>query len=190
MRKQELRKIYKDKRKALSETERVKLDDLLLIQFQKAELPFIQTLFSFWPIQENNEPNTHILTDYLEFKNPGLTVAYPRVDTMLNEMIAIVVNAESDFIKNDLNIYEPIEGDVLTVDELDMILVPLLAIDKKGYRVGYGKGFYDKFMSDCKKGCLKVGVSYFEPIDDISDKEQFDVPLDLCITPHTIYVFK
>ncbi len=190
MKKQELRKIYKEKRKALSAAERVKLDDLLLIQFQKVEIPFIQTLFSYWPIEENSEPDTHILTDYLEFKNPELVVAYPRVDTMLDEMIAVVVNAETDFIKNDMNIYEPAEGDILPADELDMILVPLLAVDKKGYRVGYGKGFYDKFLVDRKKGCLKIGFSYFEPVEAITDKEQFDVPLDLCITPHNIYVFK
>jgi len=67
--------------------------------------------------------------------------------------------------------------------------VPLLAVDKKGYRVGYGKGFYDKFLPSCKKECLKIGFSYFEPVDEITDKDQFDVPLELCITPHNIYVF-
>ncbi len=190
MNKQAVRKIYKEKRKELTTAERIKLDDLLLIQFQKAKLPFIENLLSYWPIEENNEPNTHILTDYLEFKNPGLMVAYPRVDNMLNEMIAVLVNTETDFIKNELNIYEPMEGDVLPVEELDMILIPLLAFDKYGFRVGYGKGFYDKFIKDCKKECLKIGFSYFDPIDAIADKEHFDVPLDLCITPHTIYVFK
>jgi 5-formyltetrahydrofolate cyclo-ligase len=189
MKKQELRKIYRHKRKELSGFERAKLDDLLLIKFQQAEIPFIKSLFSYWPIEENQELNTHILTDFLEFKNPGLVVAYPRTDTMMDEMIAVVVNAETDFLKNDFNIYEPAAGDVLPADEIDMVLVPLLAFDKKGYRVGYGKGYYDKFLAECKKDCLKVGLSYFDPIETITDKADFDVPLNFCITPQTIYVF-
>ena len=189
MKKQELRKIYRDKRKVLSSTERTKLDDLLLIQFQKTEIPFIQSLFSYWPIEENNELNTHILTDYLEFKNPGLVVSYPRIDIMMDEMIAIQVNSETDFLKSEFNIFEPAEGDILPADEIDMVMVPLLAYDKKGYRVGYGKGYYDKYLADCKKDCLKVGFSYFEPVESILDKADFDVPLNLCITPQTVYVF-
>lgn len=189
MNKKELRNINKEKRSKLSSTEKDKLDDLILIQFQKAQIPFIQSLLSYWPIEEHKEPDTHLITEYLEFRNPELVVSYPRTDFMLEDMIAIIVHHETDFIKNDYNIYEPAEGDVFPADEIDMILVPLLAVDMKGYRVGYGKGFYDRYLSQCKKQCFKVGFSYFEPVDEISDKDEFDVPLDLCITPHNIYVF-
>jgi len=64
-----------------------------------------------------------------------------------------------------------------------------LTVDEKGYRVGYGKGFYDRFLQHCRPDCLKVGLSYFPPVAEISDKDEFDVPLDLCITPATTYVF-
>ena len=70
-----------------------------------------------------------------------------------------------------------------------MVILPLLAFDQQGYRVGYGKGFYDKFLSGCREDCLKVGFSYFEPIETIDDCNEFDVPLDLCITPQNVYVF-
>ena len=70
-----------------------------------------------------------------------------------------------------------------------MVFVPLLAFDKDGYRVGYGMGFYDKFLADTGEDCIKVGFSYFEPIGTIEDRTDFDVPLDLCITPHNVYVF-
>ena len=189
MKKSLLRTVFKEKRNKLSTTERSKLDDLLLIQFQKTEIPFIQSLLSFWPIEEHNEPDTHLFTDYVEFRNPELILAYPRTDFMLNEMVAVVVNPKTDFIKNEYNIFEPAEGDILPADEIDLIFIPLLAIDKKGYRVGYGKGFYDRYLPECKKESLKVGFSYFEPVDEITDKDEFDVPLDLCITPHNIYVF-
>ena len=187
--KRELRKIYWEKRNALTAAEQSKLDDLLLIQFQTANLPFISTLFSFWPIEENKEPNAHLFTDYLEFKNPELVIAYPKSDFFMDEMFAVSTNAETSFIKNEFNIYEPEEGNRIETDEIDMILVPLLAFDKNGYRVGYGKGFYDKFLAGCRKDCIKAGLSYFPPVNVIADKDEFDVPLDLCITPQTVYVF-
>lgn len=104
-------------------------------------------------------------------------------------MIAVSTTGETNFLKSEFNIYEPEEGIIVDADEIDMILVPLLACDKKGYRVGYGKGFYDKFLAGCRKDCIKAGFYYFEPLDEISDKADFDVPLDLCITPQTVYVF-
>jgi 5-formyltetrahydrofolate cyclo-ligase len=187
--KKEIRNIFREKRNALSAPERAKLDDLLLIQFQATNFPFISSLLSYWPIEENREPDAHLFTDYLEFKNPGLAIAYPKTDFFLDEMIAVSTNAETGFMKNEFNIYEPEEGNQVAVSEIDMIFVPLLAFDKKGYRVGYGKGFYDKFLASCRKDCIKAGFSYFEPIDEIRDKDDFDVPLDLCITPQTVYVF-
>ena len=189
MTKKELRKIYRDKRNALTTTEQAKLNDLLLIQFQKTDLPFIQTLLSYWPIEENKEPNAHLFTDYLDFRNPELVIAYPKTNFVTNEMIAVAVTEETEFIKNEYNIYEPENADTISPDEIDMVLVPLLAVDKNGYRVGYGKGFYDKYLTGCRKDCIKAGFSWFEPVDEITDKDDFDVPLDLCITPQNVYVF-
>jgi 5-formyltetrahydrofolate cyclo-ligase len=189
MTKKELRKIYREKRNTLTAPQRSKLDDLLLIQLQTVKLPFIHSLFSYWPIEENKEPNTHLFTDYLEFKNPELIIAYPKTDLLKDEMVAVLAGEETRFVKNEFNIYEPENGNIVSVDEFDMILVPLLAFDKRGYRVGYGKGFYDKFLAGCREDCIKAGFSYFDPIDEITDKHQFDVPLDLCITPQTVYVF-
>ncbi len=187
--KNELRKTFREKRNALTVAEQGKLDDLMLRQFQTTELPFIATLFSYWPIEENKEPNTHLFTDYLEFKNPELLISYPKIDFFLDEMVAVATDVETAFVKNEFNIYEPEDGSRMEADEIDMVLVPLLAFDKKGYRVGYGKGFYDKFLATCRKGCIKIGFSYFEPVDEITDTADFDVPLNLCITPQSVYVF-
>ncbi|MBU3714597.1 MAG: 5-formyltetrahydrofolate cyclo-ligase, partial [Ferruginibacter sp.] len=59
-----------------------------------------------------------------------------------------------------------------------------------GYRVGYGKGYYDRFIKKyCIENVLKIGFSFFEPIDEIADIHEHDVCMDYCITPETIYSF-
>lgn len=189
MLKKEARKLFREKRNALTAVERSKLDDLLLIQFQTVELPFVSNLLSYWPIESNKEPNTHLFSDYLDFKFPGLQSLYPQTDFASHEMKAIAVDETTAFEKNQYDIYEPVSGDIVDPAEIDMIFTPLLAFDKKGYRVGYGKGFYDRFLTHCSEECIIIGFSYFDPVDAIGDCDQFDVPLNLCITPQTVYVF-
>lgn len=189
MTKQSLRSIYKERRNALTPPGQEKMDDLLLIQFQTAGFPFIQTLFTYWPILVNKEPNTHLITQYLEFINPGLQVAYPKTEITRPAMQAIATDADTRFIKNAYGLEEPESGPVVAPETIDLVLVPLLAFDKAGYRVGYGKGYYDRYLPQCRSSCLKVGFSYFEPVDRITDTNEFDVPLNYCITPQTVYVF-
>ena len=189
MLKSEARKIYKEKRQALPLSERVKMDDLLLIQLQTTGLPFITFLLSYWPLEEAHEPNTHLFTDYLEFQNPEIVVCYPKTDFSSLTMQSLQTNDDTRFRKNQYNIYEPEDGEIVSPGGMDMIFVPLLAFDKKGYRVGYGKGFYDRYLSQCRSGCVKIGFSYFEPLDALDDAGEFDVPLDLCVTPTTVYAF-
>jgi 5-formyltetrahydrofolate cyclo-ligase len=189
MTKKELRTIFRKKRNSIPVAEQLRLDDLLLIQLQKADLPFINNLLSFRPITENNEPNTDLFTSYLEFRNPGLRIAYPRSDIETYGLEAVITNEETIYTKNIYHIHEPGGTELLEPEEIDMVLVPLLAFDEQGHRVGYGKGFYDRFLAGCRKDCIKAGFSYFPPVDHITDSGEFDVPLDLCITPQIVYVF-
>ena len=189
MLKVEARNEYREKRMALSPVERAKMDDLLLIQFQSVQLPFIHTLLSYWPIEENNEPNTHLFTDYIEFRNPALKVLYPQSDFNNNVMRAIEVNADTPFELKQHNIHEPLEGIVTDAGIIDLVFVPMLICDREGYRVGYGKGFYDKYLAECRRDCIKAGFCYFEPVDKIEDRHKFDIPLAICITPYNVSVF-
>jgi 5-formyltetrahydrofolate cyclo-ligase len=104
-------------------------------------------------------------------------------------MKAIECSADSSFEMNEFNVPEPMHDDEVDPAEIDLVLVPLLAFDKKGFRVGYGKGYYDRFLNGCRDDCIKLGFSYFEPIESIEGTHEFDVPLDLCITPQQVYVF-
>jgi len=189
MNKADARRLYRDKRMQLSEAERSKMDDLMLIQFQRVDLPFLQSVLSYWPIEENHEPNTHLFTGYLKFKNPEIRICYPVADFNNLAIQAVATDIDTPFEKGKLNIHEPNGGASISVTEIEMVFVPLIIFDPNGYRVGYGKGFYDKYLAQCSDECIKTGFSYFEPVSSIDDRHDFDVPLDLCITPQNIYVF-
>jgi 5-formyltetrahydrofolate cyclo-ligase len=189
MTKKEIRSIYNLRRNQLTHSQKEKLDDLILIQFQQFILPHINTLLSFWPMTGKNEINTHIITDFIFFRNPGLQLAYPVTDLAACEMKAILTNDNTEFMQNEYLISEPTSGEELPAQEIDAILIPLLAFDERGYRVGYGKGFYDRYLPKCSKDVIKIGLSYFEPIDKIDDIDPNDVRMNYCITPDLIYQF-
>ncbi|MGB8190918.1 MAG: 5-formyltetrahydrofolate cyclo-ligase [Chitinophagaceae bacterium] len=189
MTKAALRSIYKDKRRDLSDKDRLKLDDLILIQFQQLPLPDIRTLLSYWPIPAHQEVNTLPVADYVQFRIPGLQLAYPKTNYGQVSMDAIAVNDETAFEVSAHGIAEPQQGEVIPPPELDMIFVPMLAYDKNGYRVGYGKGFYDRYLQQCSSDVIKIGFSYFAPEPLISDVNEFDIPLNFAITPESIYEF-
>lgn len=86
------------------------------------------------------------------------------------------------------DILEPIRGTRTPSEKIDLVVVPLLAFDLQGHRVGYGKGFYDRFLKECQPNCKKVGLSLFEPVEAIEYSEN-DIQLSLCITPSEIYRF-
>jgi 5-formyltetrahydrofolate cyclo-ligase len=77
--------------------------------------------------------------------------------------------------KNHVNIPEPIDGIEISTNKIELVFVPLLAFDKQGHRVGYGKGFYDKFLSECSNKTLKIGLSFFEAENEINDCNASDV---------------
>lgn len=189
MTKEELRKIYRKKRAELTPADMDRLDDLLLIRFQQWPLEPIRTLLSFRPIEGKGEMNTHLITDYLSFRIPDLRIAYPVIDKEGANFTAYLAEEQTRYKKNAFGIEEPVEAAVVDPGELDAVLVPLLISDTKGFRVGYGKGYYDRFLYNCKKGVLKIGFSYFEPVDRIDDIHQFDIPLSICVTPKMIYEF-
>ena len=189
MKKNEARKHYRSERSRITFVQKQKLDDLLLIQFQKLSLPPLQSALSYMPIDENNEIDTIPTTRFLAFTNPGLVIAYPKMTAGTHQMQAIAVDESTRYVRNTYNIYEPADGPVITPEALDLVIVPTLVCDQLGNRVGYGKGFYDRYLKECREDCFLVGISYFEPVPEIEDANEFDVPLKYCITPQTVYVF-
>jgi len=186
--KKDLRKKYKEFRKQFSEAEVE--DKSLAIANRLLQLDvWDNTYFHlFLTIEENKEIDTEFILQILAGKDKEIVVAKSNFETL--EMTNYLLTDNTKFQKNDYNIYEPIDGIEVPNSKIDVVFVPLLAYDKKGNRVGYGKGFYDNFLSKCRDDVVKIGLSFFEPEEAIEDVYETDVRLDYCVTPMTVYNFQ
>jgi 5-formyltetrahydrofolate cyclo-ligase len=187
MKKDELRKIYLSKRKALSPGKHIQLSQQLCDQFFKTvELGDVSVLHIYLPIESKHEPDTWLIINRVRKEFPALRLSIPRVigDRMEN----IYFEDDNQLEKARWNILEPIRGTRTPSEKIDLVVVPLLAFDLQGHRVGYGKGFYDRFLKECQPTCKKVGLSLFEPVEAIEYSEN-DIQLSLCISPTKTYWF-
>lgn len=141
----------------------------------------------FLAIEEQKEVETEFILQILAGKDKEIVVSKSNFDTL--EMTNYLLTDNTKFQKNKYNIYEPVDGIEVPNTKIEVVFVPLLAYDKQGNRVGYGKGFYDTFLSKCNKDVIKIGVSFFPPEETIDDVYPTDIRLDYCITPSTNYSF-
>ena len=187
MDKRSLRLKYKDLREKLSDDE---IDNLSLdIANQALKLPIWQKInyHLFLSIVNKKELDTTYLLQILAGKDKNVILS--KSDFLTNSMINYLLTDNTVLRVNSYGIPEPEGGFVVADDQIDVVFVPLLAFDVNGNRVGYGKGFYDKFLSQCKKDVVKVGLSFFEAEEKILGILDTDIRLDYCVTPNKIYEF-
>ncbi len=186
MNKQELRKKYKQKRTELSLDEIEELS--LQIANQSLKLPIWDYVnyHIFLTISEKKEINTEYLLHILHGRDKS--VIFPKLDFNLGELKHILLQDNTILKTSSYGIPEPVSGIELQPSNLDIIFVPLLAFDLKGNRVGYGKGFYDRFLFQCRPNSVFIGLSFFESEKSIENTLQ-DIPLHYCITPSKVYSF-
>lgn len=190
MTKSELRKVYLERRTALSKAERTeKSRKIAELFFSTVNLTEISTLHCFIPIERFGEIDTFLILGRLRSSNPDVRLYVPKIVLETGEIESLAFEPGAVLIDGVLGTREPVISKTIDADAIDIVLVPLLCFDRHGFRVGYGKGFYDRFLLRCRPDCLKVGLSYFPPVDVIEDAYSGDVPLDLCITPEYAYRF-
>jgi 5-formyltetrahydrofolate cyclo-ligase len=188
MLKAELRKIYLARQKSLSPEERSEKSGLIAnLFFRKFDLSAINFLHCFLPIRKFNEIDTKPILERVWREFPRVETLVPRVDFETNEIENLKFKPEILLAENVWQISEPVHDEKVETEKIDMVLVPLLCFDARGFRVGYGKGFYDKLLKNCRADCLKIGLSYFAPVAEIEDAQDFDVKLDFCVTPEEIF---
>jgi 5-formyltetrahydrofolate cyclo-ligase len=187
MTKSELRKKYKALRQKLSEGQ---MDELsITIANQLLKLPIWNYLFYhiFLSIEEQKEVNTDYVLNILSGKDKNIIISQSDFDT--NNMKHFLLTDSTIIKKNSYNIPEPVDGIEISNNKIEVVFIPLLAFDKQGNRVGYGKGFYDRFLANCKPETIKIGLSFFEVENEIADVFNNDIELDYCVTPNKIYTF-
>ena len=188
--KSEIRKIYLDKQKNLGREERTKKSAQVTESlFKNFDLSHTHFLNCFITLEKNNELDTFEIFKRLWREFPHITVCAPRIDFEMNTLQNVECTPETKFIENKWKILEPSGDKLISAKELDVVLVPLISFDKSGNRVGYGKGFYDRFLSLCRGDCQKIGLSLFPPVENIADAADFDVRLNFCVSPEQVWKF-
>ena len=140
----------------------------------------------FLSISKNKEINTSFILSILQGKDKNIIL--PKVASE-NSLKHFLLSDNTKLQENIWGVPEPVDGVEIAPNKIDVVFVPLLIFDKKGNRVGYGKGFYDDFLGKCRATTIKIGLSLFEAENEITDLNEKDVPLNYCVTPNTIYSF-
>jgi 5-formyltetrahydrofolate cyclo-ligase len=189
MTKQELRKIYLEKRQALSEADYAQFTFKIYQNFfATIDLSFVKVLHSFLPITSKNEPDTWLIIDRIRREFPHVRISIPKVNNKTGELENLYFEGLHQLATNAWGIQEPKQGIPTESEKIDMVLVPLLVFDEEGHRVGYGKGYYDRFLKTCSDKTQKIGISLFPPVQKIPS-EDYDVKLNGVITPDQYVIF-
>ena len=161
----------------------------LLISNAVLKLPIwdFQNYHIFLPIEKKSEIDTEAIISILLGLDKNVIVPKISSPTQLKHY---VLTDNTKFQISRLGISEPIGGIAIKPKKIDVVFIPLLAFDTIGNRIGYGKGFYDRFLNACRPDVIKVGLSFFEAEEEIIDVSAFDIPLDFCVTPYKTYSFK
>ena len=194
MDKKVLRSKYKVLRQSLTQEEIE--DKSLAIANQLLRMDTVPSLRLVWDklyyhlfltIEEQKEINTEYILQILAGKDKEIVISKCEFATL--GMTHFLLTDNTKIKKNSYNVPEPVDGLEVPDAKIDVVFVPLLAYDKQGNRVGYGKGFYDNFLSKCKPETIKIGLSFFPPEEKIEDVSESDVKLDFCVTPEGIFEF-
>lgn len=190
MDKQALRAYYLSKRSTVDDSTLARMNEEIknqfLLFFHQLQVKIVHT---FLPIAHKKEIDTRAIVEALKLKFPGLKVVVSKSDMKRREMISYLWEETTLLEINKWGIPEPVDGQLMDDLRIDLVLVPMLAFDTSGHRVGYGMGFYDRFLKKCRKDIIKVGLCLEPPVTVIPDTHPLDVTLDYCVTPERVYVF-
>lgn len=191
MNKSRLRQLALARRKNVSERVFALLNESLQQEFLDfiTSFQFPNRIMSFQPIVERREVHMSFIHETLE--SLGHQLCFPRVENE-HDMVAYQVQSNDSLLTSAWGIQEPNPQTCqkVSITDIDLVIIPLLAFDANGNRVGYGKGFYDRFLQDCRPNTLKIGICLDEPVQRIDDVEAHDIPLDLCISPIGLHLFE
>ena len=188
LKKKFLREAYLKKREELPSTIFVERSSLLI----KNSIELINKykpgcIHCFLPIHSKNEINTLPIIQFCWENNIDVVVPVSSFEDCMLKNAEFKPDTKTK--QAEYNLTEPMNPVWVNSKMIDMVITPLLAFDSKGYRVGFGKGFYDRFFATINKEVKKVGISLFEACEKIEDINEKDIPLTHCVTPYKNYSF-
>lgn len=181
------RTIYKQKRLQLNDLQVE--EKSIAIANQTLNVPIWDKTFFhlFLSIVSQKEVNTDLLLHVLQGKDKQVVIS--QSDFKSYTLKHFLLTDSTPIKTNAFGIPEPQDGLEVPVDKIDVVFIPLLAFDQNGNRIGFGKGFYDRFLSECRKDTIKIGLSFFEATPTLIITDEHDVRLDYVITPEEVYEF-
>ncbi len=189
MTKRDLRKLYLERRSTLSLSSKHAM--LAAMQDFFRQIPLLQgaRIMSFKAMTARHEVDPSVFEELLFTEYEAASCSFPAVHFEEDEMHAYLDDGDITWQEVRFGLTQPASGNLIAPANLDIILVPLLAFDVMGNRLGYGKGFYDRFLAKCRPGVLSIGLSWFEAEQSLPEIGPHDVPLKYCVTPQRLYVF-
>lgn len=189
--KNKLRAEYKIKRANIPSDEKTLLDKKICERFLSlASFRFADTLLMYHPL--DGEVNvTPIAEAALKL---GKRVAYPKCKTRAHTMDFYFVESLAELKSGAYGIYEPDESNpIYNIKDKNIhcgtiCLIPALLYDKSGYRIGYGKGFYDRYLSHFKG--VKAGIAYSDFIVDNLPRGRYDLAVDYILSERGLSIIK
>ncbi len=177
--KRELRKSMQRMRAFMSASLRAAASERIRARLREARVyEGVRAMASFAPIEQKGEPSTQGLHD--DARALGITVAYPAIGD--DGVMLFRASATMPTEEQGRGFPEPaLDAAVVPFAELDLVIVPGLAFDPEGFRIGYGAGFYDRALPSCTRA-RKVGVAFDVQIVIEVPARPFDVPVDLVVT--------
>jgi 5-formyltetrahydrofolate cyclo-ligase len=186
--KKSLRKEYKQKRAVLSEDEVHALSLQIANNVLKLDIWEERLYHLFLSMDGQNEVRTEYILQVLQGRDKNVAISKSNFETL--ELKHYLLTDQTAIKVNEYGIPEPVGEDLqIDVKEIDVVFIPLLVVDNKGNRVGFGKGFYDRFLASCRPTTKKIGISFFPPLNFAIESNEFDVPIDQLVTPDSVFSF-
>ena len=175
-----IRKTVLNKRKNLT-TDEVKIASYVIVN-KLTDLPCIidsKVIMSYMPY--GNEVDIRPLNQWI--LNQGKILCLPRVISDSQIEAVAVDNLNEGFAKGSYGIQEPDRSnEAFDIKKIDTILVPGVAFDIKGNRLGHGRGYYDRFLALCDKHTIFLGIGFSFQLLDYIPSNQYDVKVHRVIT--------
>lgn len=190
--KKELRKSLLADRMALTEPELIAKSRQIFERWRnRFSLKRVGFFHSYQTMPQKHEVDSHDFIDFVRERHPQVHVVVPVVDAINRTLRHALVHDDIEMRKNKWGILEPhIAVDFVHPVQLDMIIVPLLGFDDSGHRLGYGAGYYDRFLALTRPACIKIGLCFeIGHMKSPLPSEPHDIPLDFVVTEETTYRF-